>query len=859
MRRVRHGHVVARLGPRIIALSTMSPPLKVALGASYAVLFALAIMTAAHGLLETADTFRFAVGLYIPLGVYMATVPIMVLIASLVMSGAVLANRAARWGSIALLAFLLWAFSLYSYPAPWTELDPAKAAALSTARNYALLQLEVPAVFLFGIAILHRRLPRWSVTLGCLVAFSALAAIMWRLNSVADAGFAGWVASSFLILSMVYLVPALLVVGADIAEWAEILGESTAEALPPVPGWRSWIFVGVAIAANIGILAYWLSHFGAFNSPPSHGAIPRELLSFDQVALAGVIFAAGMTAIFAVLMHFPARSSHAGHFGYVTILAFGYLIISAPMIVAQYAEEDAPPPTRIFRLSHAAFSIEPASGWESTVVANDPLGLAVDFYPAEGQFEFLTIMMTLLDEHKQTLNEVIATGETFPPTDLVFPAPDEDGWMHFEATLTRYGHVARGWVGIRAQSVTPEIARGLGLAKVEGVQVMGATADGPAARAGIRATDIIIAINGEPVKNAADFSTRLGTMTSGSVAEFALLRNGEQRKVSVTLGELPQGLKPQFHFDVWKKTVAFERGRTDLRFDSHYTIVGSCRLKDDDCMTAVESMRKSWSPGARLVPSPWGQLAVRWFWLAVAAIACCLIPWRRQRSDARALVALSILALGLFAFSYSGINGNDDELSSIKFDIARNRWSLQIAMVLAVVSGIALIGWLAVTKKVAERDSHLLRMVTALNFSLLLLYGAFEGLAYSAHSAEENNIAKGLLVIAALTWEITASGSVTNIATRHLPRSSRLLLFLAYILLVAVTVFMFFPSRYRNLYLKAFDAEEFILIGIIVLGVPLIFAAFATRIAGLLQSHITPGHPPASSGAASVESVHFQS
>lgn len=96
IKRVRVSSVVVRLGHRVIALSTMSVGLKMTLSASYAALFALATMMVCHPVLETPDRFRFAVGLYIPLHVAIAAIPVMILIASFAMSAAIFANRTAR-------------------------------------------------------------------------------------------------------------------------------------------------------------------------------------------------------------------------------------------------------------------------------------------------------------------------------------------------------------------------------------------------------------------------------------------------------------------------------------------------------------------------------------------------------------------------------------------------------------------------------------------------------------------------------------------------------------------------------------------------------------------------------------------
>ncbi len=143
--------------------------------------------------------------------------------------------------------------------------------------------------------------------------------------------------------------------------------------------------------------------------------------------------------------------------------------------------------------------------------------------------------------------------------------------------------------------------------------------------------------------------------------------------------------------------------------------------------------------------------------------------------------------------------------------------------------------WIAWPKCAHPRQHELLQLAFGLSLSLLLLYGAFVGFTHASHVAEQSTIAKGLVVILALTWEITTAGSITNKGTPWFQRASCILLFLGYALLVAVTTFYFFPMEYREKILGAFDAEIIILGGIAYLGIPLFLAAYATRLASLLK------------------------
>ena len=109
------------------------------------------------------------------------------------------------------------------------------------------------------------------------------------------------------------------------------------------------------------------------------------------------------------------------------------------------------------------------------------------------------------------------------------------------AQLKDKGAVTRGWLGVQIQPVTADIADSLGLKKEEGALIAEPQADSPAAKAGIVAGDVITSVNGEAVKDARDFAKKIGAMAPGATAKLALLRKGETKTLSVTLGELPKG------------------------------------------------------------------------------------------------------------------------------------------------------------------------------------------------------------------------------------------------------------------------------------------------------------------------------
>jgi len=108
------------------------------------------------------------------------------------------------------------------------------------------------------------------------------------------------------------------------------------------------------------------------------------------------------------------------------------------------------------------------------------------------------------------------------------------------AQLKDKGTVTRGWIGVQIQPVTSEIAENLGLKAPEGALVSDPQANGPAAKAGIQAGDVITAVNGSAVKDARDLARQIGTMAPGSTAKLTVWRKGEEKSFSVVLGELPR-------------------------------------------------------------------------------------------------------------------------------------------------------------------------------------------------------------------------------------------------------------------------------------------------------------------------------
>lgn len=110
--------------------------------------------------------------------------------------------------------------------------------------------------------------------------------------------------------------------------------------------------------------------------------------------------------------------------------------------------------------------------------------------------------------------------------------------MDVVAQLRATGKVTRGRIGVSIQEMTRELADSFGLAKAEGALISGVERGGPADRAGVRASDVILKFNGKPVTSSADLPRIVAATKPGSEVGVLLWRKGSTLKVSVIVGEI---------------------------------------------------------------------------------------------------------------------------------------------------------------------------------------------------------------------------------------------------------------------------------------------------------------------------------
>ena len=102
-----------------------------------------------------------------------------------------------------------------------------------------------------------------------------------------------------------------------------------------------------------------------------------------------------------------------------------------------------------------------------------------------------------------------------------------------------FGHARRGWLGVRIQQVTPDIAEGIGLKDTAGAMVAGVNDDGPADRAKIKNGDVILRFNNQDVKEMKNLPRIVAETEIGKQVPVVVWRDGARVTLQASVGELP--------------------------------------------------------------------------------------------------------------------------------------------------------------------------------------------------------------------------------------------------------------------------------------------------------------------------------
>jgi serine protease Do/serine protease DegQ len=104
--------------------------------------------------------------------------------------------------------------------------------------------------------------------------------------------------------------------------------------------------------------------------------------------------------------------------------------------------------------------------------------------------------------------------------------------------LLKFGAVKRGVLGVNIYTLTPDIARSLGLAQVHGALVSEVVGGSAAAKAGVHTGDVITAVNGQSVKSNAELRNVIGLLRVGDKVDIGIVRDGNPQRVTAVIAAI---------------------------------------------------------------------------------------------------------------------------------------------------------------------------------------------------------------------------------------------------------------------------------------------------------------------------------
>ena len=154
-----------------------------------------------------------------------------------------------------------------------------------------------------------------------------------------------------------------------------------------------------------------------------------------------------------------------------------------------------------------------------------------DINPGNSGGALVDVYGNLLAINTASLNQSGSAGISF-----AIPADTAEKVLE---DIIQYGHVIRGWLGMDAFPLNPQVSKQLNLPVNNGLLVRGVFNGGPSHRAGIQANDIVISINGSPVTDRHTSVSQIAEVIPGKTIELEILRQGKTFEVTTVAGSRP--------------------------------------------------------------------------------------------------------------------------------------------------------------------------------------------------------------------------------------------------------------------------------------------------------------------------------
>lgn len=126
--------------------------------------------------------------------------------------------------------------------------------------------------------------------------------------------------------------------------------------------------------------------------------------------------------------------------------------------------------------------------------------------------------------------------------------------------LIEFGETRRGWLGVRIQPLTDDVAASLGLDRARGALVSGVVSGGPIQKGEIKAGDVILTFDGHPVNEMRDLPRIVAESPVAKEVDVVIMRDGKEQTVKVTLGRLEDSAEPEE--DAEQPTLPEDQGKS---------------------------------------------------------------------------------------------------------------------------------------------------------------------------------------------------------------------------------------------------------------------------------------------------------
>jgi len=178
-------------------------------------------------------------------------------------------------------------------------------------------------------------------------------------------------------------------------------------------------------------------------------------------------------------------------------------------------------------------------------------------------------------------------------------------------SLRQFGELRRGWLGVRIQQVTDEIAESLNIKPARGALIAGVEDKGPAKPAGIEPGDVVVKFDGKDIKEPKDLSRVVADTAVGKEVDVVIIRKGQEEIRKVTLGRLEDGEKavpasvksqPEPEKPVTQKALGLDLATLSKDLRTRYKIKDSVKgVIITNVESSSDAAEKRLSPGEVIV------------------------------------------------------------------------------------------------------------------------------------------------------------------------------------------------------------------------------------------------------------------